>query len=412
MNKSSLLFLSIFLFANVQAQEKTLDYYLSYGIQNSPLLKDYANLIKSNAIDKLRTAASYKTQINAASTNTYAPVTGGYGYEGAITNVGNFSELITVQKQLIGKANLQNQFENIHLLSDSLQLASKISERDLSRTITAQYITAYGSWQQYQFNMEVYDLLSKEDTILKKLAQAAVYRQTDYLTFFVTLQQQKISVTQARNQFQNDFGTLNYVCGLFDTSFTALANPRLNATNLLTAGNTVFFEKYRTDSLLLINAEAQIDFNYRPKVSLYADAGYVSTLAYKAYKNFGISFGVFVNAPIYDGGQRKMQHTKIAIAGQTLQEYRNFFLSQYNQQTALLMQQLQSTQRLIDETNNQLKYVEGLIQANKKLLATGDVHIADFIIAINNYLSAKNIITQNTINKLQLIAQINYWNNR
>jgi len=79
---------------------------------------------------------------------------------------------------------------------------------------------------------------------------------------------------------------------------------------------------------------------------------------------------------------------------------------------AQLAQQLQNTQKIIIETEGQLKYVESLIQANGKLLATGDVHIADYIIAINNYLNAKNIILQNNINKLQIINQVNYWSSK
>jgi hypothetical protein len=67
---------------------------------------------------------------------------------------------------------------------------------------------------------------------------------------------------------------------------------------------------------------------------------------------------------------------------------------------------------LIDETANQLKYAQGLIDANKKLLETGDARIADYIIAIGNYISMRNIITQNTINKLQIINQLNYWNRK
>ncbi|MGN6617579.1 MAG: TolC family protein, partial [Ilyomonas sp.] len=124
------------------------------------------------------------------------------------------------------------------------------------------------------------------------------------------------------------------------------------------------------------------------------------------------SFGLNLTIPIYDGGQRKLQHQRLDIAEQTRQYYRDFFQTEYNQQLAQLMQQLNSTQQLIDETTAQLKYVEGLIQSDKKLLATGDVRIADYIIAINNYLNAKNTITQNTLNKLQIITQINYWNKR
>lgn len=400
---------SIFINA-LHAQQKTLDFYLQQAYQNSPLLKDYANQIQSNRIDSAIIRAGYGVIVNGSSTNNYAPVIGGYGYEGAITNIGNFSELIAASKQFVGRANLQNQYNAIQLVNDSVRVASRISEQDLNKTITQQYIAAYGSWQQYTFNKEVYDLLSKEDTILKKLTQGTVYRQTDYLTFLVTLQQQKIAVSQARVQLQNDYAQLNYLSGLFDTTFQPLAAPELQLNYILPADNTVYYQKFTIDSLILRNEHARIDYNYKPKLNAYVDAGYVSTLTYQAYHNFGTSFGLNLTVPIYDGRQRQMQHRKLDIAEQTRVNYRDFFQTQYNQQLAQLVQQLNGAQQLIEETTSQLKYVQGLIEANAKLLATGDVRIADYIIAINNYLNAKNIITQNTINKLQLISQINYWN--
>ncbi len=393
----------------LQAQSKNLDYYINAGLQTSPLLKDYANQVEINRIDSARIAAGYKPQVNAVSTNSYSPVIGGVGYDGAITNFGNFSQLVAATKQLISKANLNNQFGAVRLMNDSVRIASKITEQDLKKTITTQYIIAYGSWQQYQFNQDVYNLLAQEDTLLKRLTQASVYRQTDYLTFLVTFQQQKLAVMGARNQYQLDFALLNYVSGLFDTAFTPITSPGLELGNMLEAANTAFYEKYRVDSLLLRNADAQIDFNYKPKVNFYADAGFNSSFTYQAYKNFGTSVGVNLSVPIYDGKQRKMQHSKIAIAEQTRQNYQSYFITQYNQQLAQLGQQLQNTQQLIIETESQLKYVESLIQANAKLLATGDVRIADYIIAINNYLNAKNIILQNTVNRLQIINQVNYW---
>ncbi len=176
------------------AQQKTLDYYLQQAYENSPLLKDYANQVLSSRIDSQIIRAGYGLQVNGNSTNNYAPVIHGYGYEGAITNVGNFSELITASKQLVGSGNLQNQYQAIQLASDSIRIAARISGQDLQKSITQQYTATFGSWQQYLFNKEVYDLLLKEDTLLKKLTAATVYRQTDYLTFLVTLQQQKISV--------------------------------------------------------------------------------------------------------------------------------------------------------------------------------------------------------------------------
>ena len=107
-----------------------------------------------------------------------------------------------------------------------------------------------------------------------------------------------------------------------------------------------------------------------------------------------------------------MQHDKNAISQLIRSDYEQYFKSQYVQQIAQLVQQLQSTDQFIIQAKDQLKYSEALIDANRKLLVSGDVRMADFILAIGNYLSAKNAITQTSINRLQIINQINYWNRK
>jgi hypothetical protein len=62
------------------------------------------------------------------------------------------------------------------------------------------------------------------------------------------------------------------------------------------------------------------------------------------------------------------------------------------------------------QIDDQIKYSESLIKVDTQLLQTGDVKIADLILAINNYLTVKNLKTQTTISKLQLVNQLNYWN--
>jgi outer membrane protein TolC len=394
------------------AAQRDLSYYLDQARHNSPLLMDYENQIRSNRIDSARIRAGYRTQVNGQSTNMYAPTYKGWGYDEALTNGADFSELVTFTQRLVGGNNLKNQYDAIRLQSQGLALSGKIGEQDLKKTITAQYITAYGSWEQYLFNEEVLQLLTGEQDILRQLTEKGVYRQTDYLTFRVTLQQEALVISQARLQFQNDFAGLNYSCGLEDTSFGALEEPVLDRVQWPDAENTLLYQKFQVDSLQLKNSDALIDYQYKAKVNLYADAGYSSSFAVTPYKNFGASIGVNLVVPIYDGRQRKMQHDKVAILEMTRQYYRDFFTAQYKQQIIQLFQQLQSTQDLIDQARDQLKYAKALIEANRKLLMTGDVRIADCIIALGNYLSARNIITQNTVNKWQIINQINYWDRK
>ncbi|SIO46400.1 TolC family protein [Chitinophaga niabensis] len=396
----------------LMGQEKTLDDYVNTALQNSPLLKDYTNQQKLNQVDSLRILAGYKPQVTAISTNTYAPTYHSYGYDNAITNGGQFSELVTVNKLLIGKKNLNNQLDAVLLLNRSLEITGKISGQDLKKAVTAQYVTAYGTSQELKFNEEMLTLLRKEEVILRKMAEKGVYRQTDYLIFLTTLKQQELVNTQSKILLQKEYAALNYLVGIKDTGTAILRPPLLSPEMVADVEGTIFYQQFITDSLKLRNSDALIDYNYKPKVSLYGDAGFASTFTDHAYRNWGASFGVTLAVPIYDGHQRKMQHTKIEMQEQTRQQYRDFFKVQTAQQLADLYQQLQSTRQLISQTADQLKYASALIAANQKLMNTGDVHMADYVLAIGNYMAAKNILTQNTINELQIINQINYWNGK
>jgi glutaredoxin 2 len=145
-------------------------------------------------------------------------------------------------------------------------------------------------------------------------------------------------------------------------------------------------------------------------VGAYADGGYTSSLQITPYKNFGFSAGISLIIPIYDGHQKQMKYSKINLQERTRQNNREFFINQYNQQIAILKQQLYSTSLLTHKINQQITYTNTLITANGQLLQTGDITMKDYILALNNYLNAKNLLTQNNISKLRIINQINYWN--
>ncbi|HEX9513280.1 MAG TPA: TolC family protein [Puia sp.] len=387
-----------------------LDFYLQTALQNSPLLKDYQNQVQAGQVDSQIVRAGYRPQVTGNSVNNFAPVINGFGYDNAISNGGQASALVAVNKTFVGQRHLDAQFETIRLQGQSLRNTAKISEQDLKKSVTAQYITTYGDGQQLNFNREIYALLQKEESLLKDLAEKNVYRQTDYLAFLVTLKQEGLLLRQLQIQYQNDYGTLNYLCGVMDTAAVTLQDPGVQIQVLPDITNSVFFHQYHIDSLKLRNSRSLVDFSYKPKLSLYADGGYSSTFVFEGYKNFGTSVGMTLTVPIYDGHQRKMQYSKLDIAERTRTGYKDFFTRQYNQQIAQLSQQLKATEDLIGQINEQVKYSEALIDVNGKLLGTGDAKIADYILALSNYLNAKNLLTQNSITRLQIINQINYWN--
>jgi len=409
--KFRLCFVVLFISTTTIAQKNTLDYYLQAGLRNSPLFREYQSQLATNAIDSERIAAQYRPQVTASSMNSYAPVVHGIGYDNAITNGAQLSGVVQVEQSILSHGNLSAQYKNIRLQNEGINNSAKLSEQDLRRTITNQYLTTFGDLQELRLASEVHDLLLKEVEILKTLTEKNVYRQTDYLTLLVTVQQQNLSLRQLDIQFHSDYSSLNYLSGIVDTSAVELEEPVFQLeTKMTDPDHSIFFQQYAIDSLILTHNRLLVDYSYKPKLNVYANGGYLSSLNYEAYKNFGTSVGLNLTIPIYDGNQKKMQYRKLDISERNRSFNKSFYTNQYIQQVYQLQHQLKETESLINDINNQIKYSEGLINANTRLLETGDAKIADLIIALNNYLTAKNLLTINKVSRLQIISQINYWN--
>jgi outer membrane protein TolC len=285
-----------------------------------------------------------------------------------------------------------------------------LSQKDLVRAITEQYITAYGDQLTMDYTKELYDLLTQESVMLKKLAQSNVIKQTEFLSFDITVQQQELTYLQAQIQYNADYLTLNYFAGIVDTTITRIEEPKLEDSLTYDFYNSVFYKRYTTDSLRIANERKLIGYSYRPSFNAFTDAGFNSSLQNTPYKNIGFSLGVNIKVPLYDGHQRTLKYQKLDIQERTRLNNRSFFINQYNQQVIQLNNQLHATDELFEKIKQQVDYTKTLIQAYHKLLETSDVKVTDIVVAITNYLNAQNIYRQNLISRLRIINQINYWN--
>ena len=391
-------------------QSKNLDYFINQSLNNDPKFSEFHNLILQNKIDSEILVAGNKLQLTGSGNAYYAPIVNGYGYDMAITNGQQLSALVALNKSIYNKRNLNLQFKSLQLQNDSLNNSSAIYNQDLKKSIINQYITAYGGQLQLNLNDQIINLLSKEEQILKILTQKNVYKQSDYLSFLVTLQQQQLMRNQLNVQYKNDYATLNYLAGIVDTTTETLTAPDIQVQANYKATESPFFLSYKIDSLRIENYRLITKVQYRPKVNLFADAGYQSSLILTPYKNFGYSFGINLTIPIFDGNQKQLQFSKLNIQQQTVQKRQEFFTNQYRQQLQQLQQQLNDIENLRTNINKQIEYLETLIKVDGKLLETGDIRITDFILALNNYITAKNLVVQNQIARYQVIQQINYWN--
>lgn len=407
--KFSLILIVFLCFFKSFSQEKDLNYFLERAQNNSPLIKDLNNQIKSASIDSLLFRATRKPQVSGNFNANYAPVVNGFGFDSALTNLHTVSGLVGVNQKITGKNQTNSQAETFSLLKESLALNKKVALKDLNKVIIAQYILASSSLEQISYNKKIAILLKEEMDILKKLTQNSIYKQTDYLIFNATVKQQELVLLQLQQQYQNDLALLNYLSGETDVAITNLKKPDINLKTIESSDKSVFVKQFEIDSLKIQNQNKLIDNNYKPALALLADAGYMSSFIYQGYKNFGFSAGLGLSIPIYDGNQRSLQHQKNEAALATNLAYKNNFNKQYQQQIMMLNLKLNQAKEIENQLQSQFVISDALLEANKKLLLTGDSQITEYIITVGNLISIKNAITQNNSNKLQIINEINYW---
>ncbi|MBC7655132.1 MAG: TolC family protein, partial [Oligoflexus sp.] len=312
-------------------------------------------------------------------------------------------------KEITPNSRIKTLLQAIQLSRDSLGIQKDFSKQDIYKSISSQYINAWGTQQNLALSLQILALLQKQDTILKKLTQKSVFKQTDYLTFKVSLEQQIFSVIQNETQLKYDLSSLNLLSGIKDSNIYKLKSAyqeNLVDNNL---GRDLISRKYKVDSLRTLNSLQQLAYNYQPKAAVFVDGGYQSSLPSNYYKNFGFSVGLNLSIPIYDGGLRKLSTQQIKLNLETQYFYKEYYQNQFQIQQKQLKDLVLAYEDLIKKSETQLVYSKTLIKANALQLSTGDIRMTDYILSISNYLNIEVNQLQNRLNQLQTINQLKYF---
>ena len=108
-------------------QTRNLEFYLTEGIKNSPLLNDYRNQISSAISDSLLISAAKKPFIEAKSQLLYSPYYHNFGYDEVVTDGGNYTGVVGVTQNIFNKKELTNKYKAVDLQKKSVDNSSRIS---------------------------------------------------------------------------------------------------------------------------------------------------------------------------------------------------------------------------------------------------------------------------------------------
>lgn len=289
-----------------------------------------------------------------------------------------------------------------------LKADQKIGESDILQEVTAQYLSALANLRQIQFSNSMQLLLEKERKDLSPLVDKGIYQHTDLFNLDMSISDIQLTAKQALIDYKNNLAILNFLCGICDTTTIELSKPDLPIRTNFDLTSSPIMLKMKIDSLKSINSRDLVDASYRPRISLFADAGINAIDLGSIQKNIGTSFGVNFTLPIYDGEQKKLQKAKIDVEENTQKYFRETYVIQFKQRVLQTIEQLRLNTELAQGITKQCEQQEKLLDIYHIEMNKGLVRFLDVLDAISKYAQLKNNLTLAENTRLQLINQLYY----
>ena len=400
----------------VPASPRQLDDFLLVARQNSPLLRETANQVRQNRIDSLVRARQNGVQVNGIGSALYYPsVTNSngesvLGYDNAISNGGNYAAIAQATKPILNRFQLQNDYRIIANQGQMLRNNGRLSALDLRRNITDQFLMAYAAETQLSFSRTLLTQLREQDTMLRQLVNGGIFKQTQYLSFYLSVRTQEVTVEQNRLAYRRELGTLRALAGVADTTLIAIEAPNPPSHRSLAGLLAPAQRQYTLDSLRLLLDHRAVDAYYRPRVSAVFDGGLQSSsyLPVALAHSVGIGGGLQLTVPIFDGHQRQLQYQRIALSERSRSGYRQFITVQRRQQYEQLEGLIRDSDALLGRIRKQLRVAEALVGAARQQLATGDVAILDYLNLVTSYRTLQFSLTQAQTDQLRSRFALDY----
>ena len=402
--------------AAAPASPRRLDDFLLVARQNSPLLRETGNQVRQNRIDSLVRARQNGVQVSGIGSALYYPsITNSkgesvVGYDNAVTNGGNYAAIAQATKPILNRFQLQNDYQILANQGQVLRNTGRLTGLDVRRSITDQFLNAYAAESQLKFSRTLLNQLRQQDEQLRKLVNAGIFKQTQYLSFYLSVRTQEVTVEQNRLAYRRELGTLRALAGVADTALVALETPTPPAHRPLAGLLAPSQRQYTLDSLRLLLDRRAVDAAYRPKVSAVLDAGLQSSsyLPIALAHSVGIGGGLQVAVPVFDGHQRQLQYQRLALSEQSRRGYRQFVTVQRRQQYEQLEGLIRAADALLARIREQVRVADALVGAARQQLATGDVAILDYLNLVTSYRTLQFSLTQAETDRLRSRFALDY----
>lgn len=409
------LFFLLFLCISAKAQDNiSLEYFISQAKTHLPALQENKNLQKLEEIQtKIIKVQNSAFDINITSEILIAPYFNNngklidittnpspeaYGYDVGITNGGLYSSQLNITKNLFNQSVIDNLLFQNKLKNKARLLSSEENIHNLNKNLVETYIMAYQLQLKEEINTKILSDLNKRLEVVELMVKKGILMESDYLLLQLDLEQKKLEIQQIQGNFNKTINELYTLAGIPAEEVKQLLEPDLNTVP--NPNHFYYQRKFTNDSLQIIADKQVFENQYKPQLSAYGNTGLNAVEIPNIDHRFGVSAGVKLTIPIYDGHQKKYNEMKIELKQDSLNYFREYKKTEMQNNLKNIQEQMNSLNESKSSLETQLKKQENILEIYKGKLVQGQISIIDYLNVVQNY-------KMNVYTKLQM--QTNSW---
>ncbi len=412
----------LLIFSKLAFAQQSLDYFIGKAKEHSPALNEYRNLLVINQVqNRLNRAQNSAYQVSLTGDYLFTPYFNNHGdlitsdpspeaigYEIALYDGGLYSLQLNVERNLFNGKLLNALDRQARIQSENYEYASVLEHHNLEKEVTEQYLNTLRTARLIRLSREIVINLEQQLTLTAEMMERGYIKAQDYLLLQIEVKNQTINLWDARQQYKSDILKLYELCGIQDTAIVDINPITLEQGSPKTASN--FTQKYVLDSLATIAEQKVLDTKYQPQLKVYLNAGVNAIQLQNIQRKFGMSAGVNLLLPLFDGRQKKLTRQQNLLARQIISEYRRSSERNIALQREDLQSQIESLQKNIESLTKQIQDYNKLLEISANQLQQGNMSMIDYLTLLRNFTDLRISKIEVEINYQLEINKYNYWN--
>ena len=415
------LFLNVFSNIPLFAQNN-LNYFLEKAFENNPAIRSCRNDIKINSLDRQLVMSQYSSH-QVSLTGNYlivpyfnsngkiisaTPSPDAIGYDEAITNGGQYSFLLNIEKNLFNSNLIDAYQKEFDVSTDKTNYDIIAAKHQIDNDVTAQYLKCRQQLMLLDINKEIIKSIEDELSVIKTLIENGMSKQTDYLQLKVEADNQAINSKIILSSYFSELVQLNKLTGISDTNFKNLEPVELILTERRIESNS--YLQFRLDSLKVLSSQSAFESKYNPNLSVFANVGLNAVQLFNMQRKFGMSAGVNFSWIMFDGGQKSLNSQKSDVSLMTVDYNRSNFIINRENQLNISAKQIELNRQMLLTINTQIITYQSLLKALNVQLSNGQLSVIDYLTTLRNFYELRKTEVITKINLQLSINEFNNWN--